>query len=189
MARKSEQSKWKVVLLGVRPLMFDRYAGDNQTQLNPEEKMYLDDKRRLMFPAINLYSMLCAENTKSVCRQMMGKKGKTIALGVSSCTLIDPADIPILDKPDGTQVAFSGFDKRIYLHSSVARLNKGIPNPKVRPTLALPWTLEFTVEYQDNEHCSIETLRNLFVLGSMIGIGTFRPFFGRYKVASFEMVE
>jgi hypothetical protein len=49
--------------------------------------------------------------------------------------------------------------------------------------------MEFTIDYQDNEHCSIETLRNLFVLGSTIGLGTFRPFFGRYKMGSFELVE
>ena len=53
--------------------MFDRYAGDNSTQLPVAEKMYLDSQRRLTLPAVNLFSMLCAENTKSVCRQFFGK--------------------------------------------------------------------------------------------------------------------
>ena len=54
----------EVVLKGLRPLMFDRYAGDNNTTLPPEEKMYLEDKNRLILPAINLYSWLTAENSK-----------------------------------------------------------------------------------------------------------------------------
>ena len=45
-----------VRLRGIRPLMFDRYAGDNNTQLPLHEKMYLASDGRLIFPAINLYS-------------------------------------------------------------------------------------------------------------------------------------
>ena len=104
----------QVQLSGIRPLMFDRYAGDNNTQLQNEEKMYLDDQRRLIMPAVNLYSLLCAENTKSVCRQFFGKNGKTIALGIASYTMIEPFDVPIL--ADGQPILFQGFNSQISLH-------------------------------------------------------------------------
>lgn len=178
------QTSIKVQLSGVRPLMFDRYAGDNNTQLPNEEKMYLDKDRRLIIPAINLYSLLCAENTKSVCRQFFGRSGKTIALGIASYTTIEPFEIPLLSKEE--PVEFLGWNQQIQLHHSVARLAKGIPNPKTRPLLSLPWSLSFDLLYQKNDHCTIENLRQAFVMGGTLGLGTFRPFFGRYEVMGWE---
>lgn len=175
----------KIQLSGLRPLMFDRYAGDNNTQLQNEEKMYLDDQRRLIMPAVNLYSLLCAENTKSVCRQFFGKNGKTIALGIASYTMIEPFDIPILAQ--GQPIIFSGFNQQVFLHKSVARLAKGIPNPKVRPTLSAPWSLDFEIQYQDNKYCTIENLRQAFAMGGTLGLGTFRPFFGRYELSGWDL--
>lgn len=174
-------------LSGVRPLMFDRYAGDNSTQLPSAEKMYLDDQRRLTIPAINIYSLLVAENTKSVCRQFFGKTGKNIALGIASYTTIDPFDILVYD--DGGPIAFKGFNGQIKVHKSVARLKGGIPNPKERPVLSLPWHVEFDVSYIENKLCTLETLRQAFTMGGILGLGTFRPFFGRYELTEFNVQE
>lgn len=173
-----------VQLTGLRPLMFDRYAGDNNTKLQPHEMMYLDAQQRLTIPAINLYSMLCAENTKSVCRQFLGKAGKTIALGIAGYTTIDPFDILIED--DSGPVTFKGYNGQIYINHAVARLPKGIPNPKARPTLALPWKIDFDVRYVDNKFCTLENLRQAFQMGGSLGIGTFRPFFGTYELTEWS---
>ena len=176
--------KISAVLQGLRPLMFDRYAGDNNTQLPNQEKMYLDG-RLLVMPAINLYSLLCAENGKSVCRQFFGRNGKNIGLGIASYTSIEPYNIPILD--DNGPIEFDGFNKQIYVHKAVARLAKGIPNPKERPTLALPWRVEFHVTYIENKYCTLENLRQAFTMGGILGLGTFRPFFGRYDLLEFDV--
>jgi hypothetical protein len=167
-------------LTGVRPLMFDRYAGDNSTQLPGHEKLYLDEKRRLTLPAVNLFSMLCAENTKSVCRQFFGKNGKTIGLGMASYVTIEPFAIPICD--DKGQITFTGFNQQVSEHRTVARLAKGVPNPKQRPVVAMPWNLQFEMHYIENKYCSLENLRQALTMGGMLGVGTFRPFFGRYEV-------
>lgn len=175
-----------VELKGLRPLMFDRYAGDNSTQLPIAEKVYLDGQGRLTIPSVNLYSLLCAENSKSVCRQFFGKAGKTIALGIASYTTIEPFDIPILDGNENP-ITWSGkFNGQIYVHKSVARVKGGIPNPKERPTLALPWSICFEVRYIDNKYCTMENLRQAFSMGGTLGLGTFRPFFGRYELMRFE---
>jgi len=179
-------SRIQIRLEGLRPLMFDRYAGDNQTKLPVAEKMYLDPAGHLTMPAINLYSLLCAENTKSVCRQFFGKAGKTIALGISSYTTIEPFDIPICDE-DGP-IKYTGFGKRIYVHTSVARVKGGIPNPKERPTLSLPWFVEFEMHYSENKYCTFENLRQALSMGGTLGLGTFRPFFGRYEMTRFELL-
>lgn len=174
----------KVQLSGLRPMMFDRYAGDNNTKLPTAEKMYLTKGMQLIMPAINLYSLLCAENGKSVCRQFFGKNGKNIALGIASYTNIEPYEIPILD--DKGPIVYSGWNDQIYVSNHVARLAKGIPNPKERPTLALPWYVNFTIEYQENRYCTFENLRNAITMGGTLGLGTFRPFFGRYDVTGWE---
>lgn len=174
----------KVELTGLRPLMFDRYAGDNSTQLPVAEKMYLDEKHRLTLPAINLFSLLCAENSKSVCRQFFGKQGKTIALGIASYCNIEPFDIPIMD--DNGQIEFKGFGEQITVHKAVARVKGGIPNPKERPLIKLPWRTSFAVEYQENKYCTLENLRQAFTMGGTLGLGTFRPFFGRYELTDWS---
>lgn len=174
-----------VRLEGLRPMMFDRYGGDNNTQLPPVEKMYLDPQQRLMMPSINILSLLVAENTKSVCRQFFGKQGKTVALGISSYTSIDPFDIPI-ENTEGP-IVFTTWNDTIKVHRAVARLKGGIPNPKERPVLALPWCLNFQVTYTENKYCTLENLRLAFDSGGTLGLGTFRPFFGRYELAEWEV--
>lgn len=181
--------KIDVRLSGLRPIMFDRYAGDNKTQLSTEDRMYLDDKQRLVVPAINLFSLLCAENTKSVAR--IGPKNEAaarreVAMGIAGYVSIDPFDVPLIG-PDGKQIVWAGkWTKQIYVHEAVARVKGGIPNPKVRPTVAMPWHLDFTVEYVDNEGCSLGNLKQVLTVGGSIGLGTFRPFFGRYALTKFE---
>lgn len=174
----------KVALRGLRPMMFDRYAGDNNTTLAPEEKMYLDSADRLMIPAINLYSLLTAENSKSVCRQFFGRQGKTIALGISSYTNIEPFEIPVLDASG--PITFAGWNGQLSVRKDVARVKGGIPNPKTRPVLALPWSIRFEVQYQDNTYCTLENLRQAFAMGGTLGLGTFRPYFGRYELVEWS---
>lgn len=178
--------KLHVQLTGLRPLMFDRYAGDNNTTLSVEEKMYLDQEGFLTIPAINIYSLLCAENTKSVCRQFFGRSGKTIALGIAGYTTINPFEIVIHD--DNGPIKFTGWNDQLFVSRHVARLNKGIPNPKERPTLSLPWRLDFEMTYIRNEQCSFENLRQALSMGGSLGIGTFRPYFGSYDLTAFEEV-
>lgn len=175
-----------VRLAGLRPLMFDRYAGDNTTKLPTAEKLYLGAGQRLTLPAINLFSLLCAENTKSVCRQFFGKQGKTIGLGIASFVNIEPFEIPILD--DNGPIVFTEFNKQISVHKSVARVKGGIPNPKERPLVALPWAIDFQLQYMTNTQCSYENLRQAVTMGGILGLGTFRPFFGRYEVARWDEV-
>lgn len=174
----------QIQLKGLRPMMFDRYAGDNNTRLEPQEMMYLDPQYRLIMPALNLFSLLAAENGKSVCRMFFGKQGKTVALGILSYCNIEPFDIPILD--DNGPIEFHGFNGQVSVHHAVARLAKGVPNPKHRPLLKLPWTVAFTVAYEENKFCTLENLRQAVTMGGTLGLGTFRPMFGRYQMVGWS---
>jgi hypothetical protein len=178
-----------IKLRGVRPLMFDRYPGDNNTQLRPEEKFYKTAKGELFLPSINLYSLLVAENTKSASKQYCGKQWRNVSHQIASATNIEPFEIPIT--AEGKKIVFKDFNDKIYVHKCVARVKKGglsIPSPKERPVINTPWEIEFTMELLETKDLSFTQLRNLFEYAGTMGIGTFRPFYGRFEVEKFELL-
>lgn len=93
-------------------------------------------------------------------------------------------DAPIsLGKLDGDRDPKSG----VYVHRSSARLDKGIPNPKVRPVLPLPWALEFDFVMYPNREIKEQEIVNLFDEGGRaIGLGTFRGVFGKFVVERWD---
>lgn len=183
----------QVTLEGLTGIMFDRYAGDNVTQLEPWQKLYFaPDGATLVLPALNLLSFLSAHNTNSSPKRLLDKrKFKDVANACLSFVTVSPASIPFLR--EGKPIQFGRLDKDrdplsgVSIHRSVARLDKGIPNPKVRPVLPLPWSLAFTVTIYPNKEVNEQQLQNLFEGGGIaIGLGTFRGVFGKFRVLSWE---
>ena len=210
MAKKTENSepssvfgmdnivRRSVRLEGITPLMFDRYAGDNQTKLEWSQKIYLiPGTNTLCLPTENLSSFLTSQNTTSAPKRLHdARQFKKICNACLSFTQIDgapenPMYIPILR--DGEPITVGRFNDELepesglYLHRSVARLDKGIPNPKERPTLPLPWALEFTLSIFPNKEIKEEALKNLFIMGGIaIGLGTYRGRYGKFQVTKWE---
>lgn len=186
MAQKT--SVRKVMLTGLADIMFDRYPGDNKTELPPEKKFYfMPDGETLMLPAMNLISFLTAQNTDSAPKRFIDKrKYKEIASAILSFVSISPFEIPFTS--EGAPVKFSGFGGgQFYVHHSVARLPKGVPNRKIRPVLRMPWELSFDVSIFQNNEFTEDTLHDLFVRGGMaIGLGTFRGVFGKFRISTWE---
>lgn len=187
-----------VVLKGVRDIMFDRYAGDNKTKLEWHQKIYqVPGTDILCLPAINIVSFLTAHNTNSAPKRLRDKRAyKDIANACLSFTSIvghsmNPNYVPILRDSCPVRVGKFGDDRDelsgIYLHRSVARLDKGIPNPKERPVLPLPWSIEFTLDIFPNKEIKEQEIRNLVEEGGLaIGLGTFRGVFGKFIIESWE---
>lgn len=175
--------------------MFDRYAGDNDTKLEPYQKLYLapGDSRVIGLPAINIMSLLSAHNTNSAPKRLRDKrKYKDIANACLSFVAVGPSFIPFLR--NGEPITFGRFETNevdkssgCYIHRSVARLDKGIPNPKVRPVLPAPWALEFDLTIYPNREIQEQEIVNLFEeAGRAIGLGTFRGVFGKYFVEAWD---
>lgn len=191
-SKPSDMIKRRVRLRGLSEIMFDRYAGDNSTKLEPAQKLYLDprDSQTIGLPAVNIMSSLTAHNTNSFPKRLRDKrKYKDIANACLSFVQIGPPFIPF--ERDGKPILFRGFDKlserdeeaKVYVHRSVARLDKGIPNPKVRPVLELPWGLEFDFTLFPNSEIKEQEIINLFQDGGLaIGLGTFRGVFGKFEI-------
>ena len=184
----------KVELTGLSEIMFDRYPGDNQTKLEPHQKFYFEpgDTKVIGLPSLNIISFLSAHNTNSAPKRLRDKrKFKDIANAMLSFVSIRESFIPLLrdDKP----IVFGKFEhdrdpvSGAYVHYSVARLDKGIPNPKVRPVVPLDWSIQFTVDIFPNREVKEQDVLNLVEEGGRaIGLGTFRGVFGKFRIERWD---
>ena len=69
----------------------------------------------------------------------------------------------------------------------MARLAKGVPNPKIRPVIRAPWELAFEVSIFPNKEFTEDMLTDLFIRGGLaIGLGTFRGIFGKFRVVEWK---
>lgn len=171
-----------VTFKGIKPLLFDRYGGSNESKLEPIDKVYWRDGIAVM-PQINIYSALSAENTKSVAKMFFGKKAKPIGMAINNCLIIDQAYIPITQ--NGKQVKYEEFEKKFEILHHVARINKAgtaIPNPKERPCLDTPWEINFGVQFIPSGDLTWDVMQQCFDYAGVIGLGTYRPLYGGYQV-------
>lgn len=184
----------KVKLVGITDIMFDRYAGNNDTRLEPWQKLYLKpgDTKVIGIPALNIMSFLSAHNTNSAPKRLRDKrKYKDIANACLSFIQISPAFVPILR--DGGPITFGRFvddvdsESGCYIHRSVARLDKGIPNPKERPVVPVPWEIDFDFTMYPTREIQEQEVINLFDEGGRaLGLGTFRGVFGKFYIGKWE---
>ena len=184
----------KVLLCGIKPIMFDRYAGDNNTKLEPWQKLYLEpgDSRVIGIPAANIMSFLSAHNTNSAPKRLRDKrKYKDIANACLSFVELGQDFIPLLRA--GKPITFGKFDKGhdpesgCWIHYGVGRLDKGIPNPKERPVIPLEWKVAFTLRLYPNKEIQEQEIINLFDEGGRaLGLGTFRGLFGKFQVEAWD---
>jgi len=189
-----------VILRGLNDIMFDRYAGDNKTQLEWHQKIYLSPGTNILsLPISNIVSFLSAHNTNSAPKRLrdvrvfkkIANANLSFVMISSNETCAHPQYIPFLR--DGKPIAVGKFgdDKDalsgIYLDRRVARLDKGIPNPKERPVLPVPWELGFTLSILPNKEIKEQEIMNLFEEGGIaIGLGTYRGVYGKFEIAKWE---
>lgn len=173
-----------VKFTGVKPILFDRYQGSNEAKPEPVEKVYWSKKDRIaVIPQVNLYSCLAAENTKSVAKMFYGRKAKPIGMAIQNGLIVTEHEIPILK--DGKQIHEENFEEDFDIVYHVARINKAgtaIPNPKERPMLDTPWTMEFNIRFLPSGDLTWDVMKQAFDYAGLIGMGTYRPLYGGFSV-------
>lgn len=181
----------RVTLHGQKPgIMFDRYLGDNVSKVPNHEKMYKTVSGELFIPSLNIISFLSAQNTRSAARALYPvRQYKDKATALLGATVIGQAEIPLTR--NGEPIVWNGnFDdgpaagpSGIWLHRSVARLAKGIPNPKERPVINAPWEASFDVTLFPNDQVQPDEFKGLVEDGmALVGLGTFRGVYGKATV-------
>lgn len=184
----------KVKLCGTTDIMFDRYAGDNNTKLEAWQKMYFrpGNSKVIGLPSGNIMSFLSGHNTNSAPKRLRDSRVfKKICNACLSYVSITPTFIPFIR--DDELIKFNKFvddydeTSGVYVHRSVARLQNGVPNPKVRPTLSLPWELNFDFTLEPNNEIKEQEIINLFEEGGRaLGLGTFRGVFGKFRIENWD---
>ena len=193
-AKPTDTITRNVTLTGTTDIMFCRYAGDNNTKLEPWQKLYLQpgDSKVIGIPALNIMSFLSAHNTNSAPKRLRDKrKYKDIANACLSYVQIAPMFIPLMRESQpikfGKLIEDHDIESGVYVHYAVARLDKGIPNPQQRPVVPLPWSIDFTLTLFPNKEIKEQEIMNLFEDGGRaLGLGTFRGVFGKFVVSKWE---
>lgn len=179
----------KVALSGLSDIMFDRFVDHSKEKRPPEQKLYLSSGNNVVLPAENITAFLMGENPAGCAKKFEGKQGKnyiTMALGH---VFIDPVLVPFT--LNGDPIEFTGFDGNFWIHEGAPRTKQGSlsikQEIKQRPVLKPPWTLEFTITMIKNNLIDDTKLYNWFAAGGLqIGLGTYRPRFGRFEVSMWE---
>lgn len=188
-----ETTKIEVRLEGVAPIMFDKFVDHSKEKRPPDQKMYLAAGNKLVLPAENIYAFLFSENPMGAAKSMEGKAGKEFIRYGQASIFIDPIEIPILDGKN-KPVVFDDpkFEKgRFLIWLSGGRTKLGSLSVKQeaqpRPYLTLPWSVEFMVTLLLNKKIDSTKLENWFKEGGIVvGLGTYRPRFGRFIVTKWE---
>lgn len=118
--------------------------------------------------------------------KITGKRGKTYKDLFQANVVVDPLDIPHniavpeeLDC-DADKVLYLDMRPVIIQRSRVVRL---------RPTFKPGWELSFTINILDDE-VPFQMVNDILVqAGKAVGIGDYRPRFGRFMVTKFELVK
>ena len=195
---QDREVKFTVKLKGLRPVVFDRYAG-NAAQLTPAQKLYYmpgEKQPTICLPAENLYSFFTATNTTSAPKRLLDKRQyKDICAALGTFLDIEPADFIPFTR-EGKKIQFGEFidnkDEKsgCWVMYNVARLKDGIPNPKERPVLPTPWELSLNLTLYKNPEVSASLMHTILVDGGIaIGLGTFRGRYGKFEVVEFKEVK
>lgn len=143
-------------------------------------------------PVINIYAALATESPTSAVKMEFGKAAKKVAIGVQAFLGFDQTEIPFTDD-EGEEIVFSKFDGvKFRVLNHVAKVKKGslsVPLPKERPCMAPPWNLRFECALNQNQYCTDNDLKALFMRAQVMGFGTFRPQFGGFRLVSWDKID
>ena len=181
-----------VVLSGLVDILFDRFIDHSSERRPPEQKLYLGSDNLVVLPGNNITSFLFG-NQSGCAKAFEGKKAKDyLRIGQSHVFLNSPM-IPFLDEA-GQELRFDKFGDKFWILTESAVTRKGSlcikQEAKDRPVIKRPWQLAFEMCLIENPIISENKLYNWLVMGGMqIGLGSYRPRFGRFEVKEWSIKE
>lgn len=185
-----------VKITGAAPLMQHRYpmpefenlskGGKKQTGAKDytqewREYLYCTKDGTIYQPAVHLEGALikAAANFK-----IQGKRGASYKDLFKAALFISPDEIPHnIAVPDTLD---TDADKPLYLDARPVVVQRA-RIVRVRPTFKAGWELEFIITVIDDELPSGIVQDALTLAGKAVGIGDYRPRFGRFSVSRFEV--
>ena len=178
---KNDSTK-KLRLIGVTPIMFDPFYG--QEKIPVEEKFYFgNDGQTLVLPNANILGFLNSQKVHSCVRlYLKSTEWATRSNEIAGCVSILPAEIVFKDDK-GKPIKFSGWNEKIAIDKRMVFPNKKVRDIACRPTMEPPWNLELEVSIFETEFITFNRILDWFDRGGFqVGIGAYRPLFGRFRV-------
>ena len=154
-------------------------------------KIYLLEDGTIYQPEAHLCGCLIKA---AVTQKVQGQRGKTYKDAVKGGVFIEPAFIPHqvnISEFEGASILTGpvpdGFKGRVYIDRRVVRIQRaGVV--RYRPALVKGWTLSFILQVLDDKFRTDMLKAILDTAGQEVGIGDFRPRFGRFIVEHFEEI-
>lgn len=184
-----------VRIVGTAPLMQHRYpmpdlgAMSKGGRKSTGAKDYTEEWRDYLYtnttgvyqPAVHIEGALvkAAANFK-----VQGKRGASYKELFKAALFIAPDEIPHgIPTPDALD---TDADKPLYLDMRPVVVQRARV-VRIRPAFKPGWTLDFEITIIDDELPSEIVQDSLILAGKAVGIGDYRPRFGRFSVARFEV--
>jgi hypothetical protein len=186
-----------VTIQGIAPLMQHRFPMPDLSQMSKGGKKstgakdYTEEWRDYLYTSsgqvVQPSSHIEGALVKAAAGfKITGKRGKSYKDLFSANVIVDPVEIPhgiavpdMLDC-DPDKPLYIDMRPVIVMRARVVRL---------RPTFKPGWQLSFTINVTDDE-LPFEILSDVLNLaGKTVGIGDYRPKFGRFMVTRFELVK
>lgn len=118
--------------------------------------------------------------------KVTGKRGKSYKDLVSANVFIDPEKI-LFGIPEPSELD-TDADKPLYLDMRPVVIMRA-RIVRLRPAFKPGWELKFTINVIDDE-LPANILQDILVLaGKAVGIGDYRPKFGRFSVSEFKVIK
>ena len=193
-----ETSKISVTLSGLSGIMFDRFIDHSKENRPVEQKLYLDvDGKTLVIPSMMIESFITRQMAPVGCAcKFEGRKGKEYAGVAMSHVFFFPELIPIIEKKNGKAIQLKNDltkDDRFYIvnYSPITKMSGGgaiKQEAKGRPVLKYGWEISFEIQLIKNSLIDEDKLYNWFKAGGIvIGLGSWRPRFGRFEITKWEI--
>lgn len=145
------------------------------------EYFYSDGDKAIYQPAAHIEGAMIKA---AVGFKITGKRGKTYKDLFSANVFIDPDRIPHgIQVPDELD---TDADKPLYLDMRPVVVNRSRV-VRIRPTFSPGWQLSFSVVVKDDQIQPDLVQDVLTLAGKTVGIGDYRPRFGRFNVTNFEV--
>ena len=145
---------------------------------NPEDLVVRDSHGVLCIPAEYLRSSI-ANAGRSIPDPRSARK--------SGYDLVRAA---IIVSPPLAQISAGGRAKTTwdYIHKARVRVNAGGAITRQRPAIQKGWTASFQIDCLAGDYIAPDVLRSLIeYAGTHVGLGDFRPIYGRFRIVNFEV--
>lgn len=174
-------------LSSLSPWMWNAFRG--QEEIPPERKLHLgQDGKTLILPPANIMGFLTSTLVGRSCVNTFvdAKLRPQIKAEVLASVAILESEIPILGE-DGRPILFSGFNGKVYVDERPAQASKTSRDIVRRPVIRPPWSVKFHLLLNETEYVTEARMRDWFVQGGIVvGLGAFRPFFGKFEVTGWK---